>query len=113
MAELPSKEEVTGLMDCADDISDVVFNELVNEANKVAVSDGVSDDMLKTATTWLTRHLIYINLFMGSGGVTSAATLGNSQTIADHTQNDPYLQHYEQIVNQFGSGDSLGSVTTE
>lgn len=53
------------------------------------------------------RHLMMIDIFAQYNGVTSATTLGNSQTITDKTNNDPYLAEYNRTVTQYGSSNLI------
>lgn len=106
-------ENVQGEIDIFSDFEFDTVKEKINEAKLKVDKDKVDDSMKRVATLYYARHLLYIDYFMSSGGVTGATTLGQSFTNADMHNNDPYLQHYNQIVNDYGYDSSLGSVVAE
>ena len=61
--------------------SDAHIKERLDDAALKASHDQISEDALINATRAWTRHLLYNDWFMNYGGVQSASTFGNSQTI--------------------------------
>lgn len=75
--------------------------------------DHITDDALARGIISWTRHLLYTDWFMNYGGVQSAGTFGNTQTMVNFNGVDPYLQEYDQVVDDYGVSDNLGAVWTE
>ena len=50
---------------------------------------------------------------MNYGGVQSASTFGNSQTMVNFKGYDDYRAEYDDIVDDYGVSDSMGAVWTE
>lgn len=71
-----------------------------------AKSDQINDPQAqKLAVLNYTRHLLVIDQFQSTGGVTNASVMGNSQAIANpntYPNGDQYLQTYNKIAQNFG-----------
>lgn len=112
---LPTVKDVRGNIKIfnADSFEDDVINSCIEESSLKIKNDDIKEDMQKFAIITWCRHLLYIDSFMNYGGVTSASTFGNSQTISDMHNDDPYLQKYNQIAKDFGNAEEFGQVWTE
>lgn len=93
-------------------MTDNHINQAIEISKLQVQSDKIADNAINIATIQFARHLLYIDSFMDYGGVTSASTFGNSQTIADKTSHDPYLEQYQQTLRQFGKSKNKGKVIT-
>ncbi|KRM91594.1 hypothetical protein [Fructilactobacillus florum] len=95
------------------DFTDEDVQARIDEAKTEVDVDKIDEKMVNVAIVTFARHLLYLDYFTGNGGVTSAGTLGNTQTIADMHNDDPYLQRYQSIVEKYGISSNYGSVTSD
>ena len=81
-----------------------------------AKSDQIKDpDALKMAVLAYTRHLLIVDQFQATGGVTNASVMGNSQAIANpnsYQNGDQYLQTYNRIAQNFGNPTDQARMVT-
>lgn len=78
-----------------------------------AQNDGINaaktPQAYKLAVLNYTRHLLTVDLFQQTGGVTNASVMGNSQAIANpntYPNGDQYLQTYNKIA--MNNGNPIG-----
>ena len=113
MAETPTIADVKSDYKIFQSFSDNHITERINDAIAKAQHNQISDDALTRGIISWTRHLLYTDWFMSYGGVQSAGTFGNTQTMVNFNGADPYLQEYNQIVDDYGVSDEMGAVWTE
>lgn len=113
MAETPTIVDVKSDYKIFQSFSDDHITERINDAIAKAQHNQISDDALARGIIAWTRHLLYTDWFMNYGGVQSAGTFGNTQTMVNFNGADPYLQEYNQIVDDYGVSDDMGAVWTE
>lgn len=113
MADMPTANDVRGDIGMFQDYSDVHINERIEDAVAKAKHDQITDDALASAIRAWARHLLYKDWFMNYGGVQSASTFGNSQTMVNFNGYDDYRAEYDDIVDDYGVSDSMGAVWTE
>lgn len=87
--------------------------EAITNAELQVKSDQIADEAVESATILYARHLLYRDWFMSYGGVQSASTFGNTQTMVNFGGVDPYLIDYNKKVDQYGIDSNLGDVWTE
>lgn len=81
-----------------------------------AKSDQINDPQArKMAILAYTRHLLIVDQFQATGGVTNASVMGNSQAIANpnaYQNGDQYLQTYNKIASNFGNPTDQARMVT-
>ncbi|UQS85778.1 hypothetical protein MOO46_07545 (plasmid) [Apilactobacillus apisilvae] len=82
----------------------------IDDAKLQAKSDRINPDGFDMGVKQYTKYLLSIDNFNQYGGVTASSMMGVSQTIKDPTQNNPYLNQYNNTVALFGNSSSKGSV---
>ena len=96
--------------------SDNHINQDMKLAQLQAKSDQIKDpDALKMAVLAYTRHLLIVDQFQATGGVTNASVMGNSQAIANpnsYQNGDQYLQTYNRIAQNFGNPTDQARMVT-
>lgn len=85
--------------------SDEHVKNTIKEATMQAKADSIDDYAFDVGVIEFSKHLLYADNFMNYGGVTSSSLMGTSQTIADKTDDDPYLNQYKNTVLNYGGGD--------
>lgn len=105
---------VIGIKDDFKRFDNDYINLVIKQASARAYGDGLDNPygvqdadiiqtVLDTAVLNYARHILMIDVFSKYNGVTSATTMGNSQTVTDKTNNDPYLAEYNRLVSLYGS----------
>lgn len=113
MEDTLTPEDIKSDINIFQGFSDDHIKERLDDATLKASHDQISDDALINATRAWTRHLLYKDWFMNYGGVQSASTFGNSQTMINFNGYDDYRAEYDDIVDDYGVSDSMGAVWTE
>lgn len=113
MAATPTIVDVKSDYKIFQDFSDDHITERVNDAIAKAQHDQISDDALARGIIAWARHLLYTDWVMSYGGVQSAGTFGNSQTMINFNGYDDYRAEYDDIVDDYGVSDDMGAVWTE
>lgn len=93
--------------------SDAHIQETLTNAELQVKHDQIADEAVDRAETLYARHLLYRDWFMNYGGVQSASTFGNSQTMVNFNGVDDYLIGYNNLIDQYGESDDMGAVWTE
>lgn len=97
-------EDVTEDMPMFENFTTKHVQNAISKAKLQAKADEISPDAFNMGVIEFAKHLLYIDYFMSYGGVTASSMMGTSQTIADKTDNDPYLNQYNNTVSLFGNG---------
>ncbi len=113
MAETPTITDVKSDYKIFQNFSDDHITGRINDAIAKTQHDQISDDALAGGILAWARHLLFTDWVMNYGGVLSASTFGNTQTMVNFNGVDPYLQEYNQIVADYGVSDDMGAVWTE
>lgn len=96
--------------------SDSHIKQDMETAELQAKSDQIKDPQAqKLAVLNYTRHLLVVDQFQATGGVTNASVMGNSQAIANpntYPNGDQYLQTYNKIAQNFGNPVGQARVVT-
>lgn len=105
---------VIGIKDDFKQFDNEYIQLVIKQASARAYGDGldkpygiqdadITQTVFDTAVLNYARHILMIDVFSKYNGVTSATTMGNSQTVTDKTNNDPYLAEYNRLVSLYGS----------
>ncbi|GAY74274.1 hypothetical protein [Lentilactobacillus kosonis] len=103
------KQDFKIVKNFADDHIQRAIDSAVNQVK----SDQIEATHVDEATTSFAKHLLYRDWFMSYGGVQSAGTFGNSQSMVNFNGSDPYLLNYNDIVDKYGTGQNMGAIWTE
>lgn len=97
------------------EFSDEHVEEAITGARVQVIVDEIQapDDVKTRAVILFARHLLFSDRVMSYGGVLSASTFGNSQTLKDFGGNDLFLHDYDTIVAKYGVDEDMGAVWTE
>lgn len=107
-------DDVVGIKPDFKQFTDKYINRVIRRAVVRATGDGLDNpagvkndsdkqDIFDGAILDYSRHLLSMDIFNKHNGVTSAATMNNSQTITDKTNGDVYLSEYNRTVNLYGT----------
>lgn len=95
------------------DVDDEVINNLIDDAALQIESDGLPDKYQELGCRLLVCHLLFVLNMTKYGGVSSATSMGESQTMFDWSKgNDPYMEMYKDLVDRFGHSRRKGKVFT-
>lgn len=103
--------QVTSDFKIFQEFSDDHVTEAITRATKQVAYDQLTDQV-DEATILFARHLLFSDWEASYGGVLSASTFGNSQSMKDYGGNDPFMRDYTDLVTQYGQSNDLGEVWT-
>lgn len=105
-------EQVVSDFHVFQEFSDDHVNEAIKRAQAQVASDQLSDEA-ELATILYARHCLLNDWESSWGGVQSASTFGNSQTMKDYGGYDRFIQDYDGLVAKYGASEDLGEAWTE
>jgi len=95
------------------DVDDDMITSVIDDASMQMESDELPDKYQELGSRLLTCHLLFVLSVTKYGGVASATSMGESQTMFNWSQgNDPYMQLYKDLVDRYGHSKRKGSVFT-
>lgn len=88
-------------------------DQAIQDATTQVKQDQIDDAHQTRAVITYAKHLLYQDWFMSYGGVISAGTFGNTQSMANFNGQDNYLIEYNNLVANYGISEELGAAWSE
>lgn len=95
------------------DVDDKVIESTIADATLQMEADELPGKYQELGCRLLVCHLLFVLNMAKYGGVSSATSMGESQTMFDWSKdNDPYMEMYKDLVDRFGHSRRKGSAFT-
>lgn len=87
---------------------DEYLQQLIDDSWTTVQADHIKPVKQEEANRMLALSQLNVDALVANGGVQSASHLGESQTMFDWSDGDPYMNRYKDLVDQFGRSRHRG-----